>query len=108
MSFKTNTHFTRHKINRHSNIYRYECSICQARFKASTGLKLHMASHKDPEFKCFQCFKKFTRKESLKIHVRAVHEGQKFLCKNCNKEFARKEALKKHENVFHRNLKIIL
>lgn len=63
----------RHKINRHSNNFRFSCNTCGMMFKCSTGLKLHSYKHIGRTFECMRCLKKFSRKDTLKIHIRTMH-----------------------------------
>ena len=53
------------------------------------------------KFKCDKCGKQFTRKDSLKNHVRLVHEGKPdYICPVCQKGFVRKRDFTVHcENV---------
>ena len=51
---------------------------------------------------CRYCQKTFTITQSLKQHIRTVHEGQKdFICGQCSKSFTTSKNLKQHMIVVH-------
>ena len=50
---------------------------------------------------CDQCDQRFTAKESLKKHVRRVHEGVRYRCDDCADTFDSKDKLKEHWNISH-------
>ena len=47
---------------------------------------------------CKQCGKEYGRPQTLRGHVKTVHEGFRFKCtkKDCNEEFIRKDQLNVH------------
>ena len=52
--------------------------------------------------KCDQCDKKFTRKDSLQVHIKKKHGFQKvYSCKYCDKHFQRNEELTTHIKTVH-------
>ncbi|CAG5128589.1 unnamed protein product [Candidula unifasciata] len=59
----------------------YVCSLCSKVYSTTTGLKHHMEVHEGKTFMCPICDSKFTRKGTVKTHMRAVHASAQ--CLNC-------------------------
>lgn len=59
----------------------YVCSLCSKVYSTTTGLKHHMEVHEGKTFMCPICDSKFTRKGTVKTHMRAVHDSAQ--CLNC-------------------------
>nr|CUU97395.1 hypothetical transcript [Hymenolepis microstoma] len=60
-------------------------------------------------FKCELCEKAYSRKDKLKVFVKAVHEAIhsgviSFQCPICNKSFIYMESLKRHMDADHKGL----
>ena len=94
----------------------YTCDDCQNQYASSEGLRRHKLIHTVSDgkpFPCVHCENKYTRIDSLNIHVRKCHGDQstsldeskeRFLCDICNKTFSRKDVLNKHVKKFHLSL----
>ncbi|XP_015118651.1 zinc finger protein 37 homolog [Diachasma alloeum] len=80
------------------SLKRYNCMMCEAKFKGSGGLRNHykVVHATGPLYKCDDCGKEFPLKERLKLHVR-THTGFKpYKCAECGKSFARGGQLSQH------------
>lgn len=100
--YTTNTiqNLKRHMI-RHQDVYKYTCATCGQQFKCSGSLKMHQYTHKENNFECEQCHKKFSRPQNLKIHIEAIHLQKRYNCPKCNEEFSTMNCVKKHVKIQH-------
>ncbi|XP_063438085.1 zinc finger protein 37-like [Mytilus trossulus] len=88
---------------RHREIHfeekKFDCSICQMKFRHSSSLKRHMMSHQqksDNMYVCEQCGRSFKMRQTLLQHHR-VHVKQPFLkCEYCPREFRTYKGKKYH------------
>ncbi|XP_045181854.2 uncharacterized protein LOC123540692 [Mercenaria mercenaria] len=52
---------------------------------------------------CDLCEKKFSSKNSLKVHVHTIHYGELFKCNMCRKTFTMEENFERHKREIHEN-----
>ena len=78
------------------------CSICDQRFTRKGSLNMHIRSvHEEKKpHKCSICDASFAEKGSLTAHINGVH-GNLFVCSICDKSFGRKGILHKHMRSVH-------
>ena len=73
------------------------CKSCDKNFAHPNSLKTHIKTiHEGIIFKCDSCEKIYSLKQSLKIHKESVHEKIRFDCDLCEKSFTQKRLLKRH------------
>ena len=89
------------------------CEICGITFwhkwslsSALSNRTRHMKEvHATPEgLKCNQCGKTFSRKDTLKTHIKRQHDEEKpesYPCSQCDKQFTQKDNLQRHVKNSH-------
>ncbi|XP_017770377.1 PREDICTED: zinc finger protein 729-like [Nicrophorus vespilloides] len=78
-----------------------ECSICEKKFTKMNSLKIHMSSH-GRGFKCKVCAEKFDTVESRNFHFNKEHfEESLYRCQICQKSHPSKRALNLHHKIHH-------
>ncbi|CAC5404718.1 KLHL20 [Mytilus coruscus] len=87
-------------MNQHAGNF-WKCSICGAVLRSQHGRRVHESQHKNQQFPCDICGKIFPCKDYLNSHLRA-HKSS-FECDICNKVFKRKHHYKEHIKVHERN-----
>ncbi|CAI6352844.1 unnamed protein product [Macrosiphum euphorbiae] len=86
-------------VEERDNLLTY--AICGSYFLYKSWLKRHITSHMDPSVSCDRCNKVFKRGDSLKRHIKSMHETVSYTCKTCSKSFNTTSNLKRHENTQH-------
>lgn len=116
-------HFTR----KHTEEYKYQCSICGKNFKAERDYKAHMSNHetgpqvcdicgvsypnkislyshknykhtdKVKPYECKICQKRLRTEKNLESHMQ--QHNQTYVCEECGMKFARQAGLTKHRKV---------
>lgn len=84
----------------HSDVFRFECNRCPAKYKTKPALIAHINRHDGNRTKqCEYCPAKFYTTTVLIKH-RRIHTGEKpFVCRVCNKGFTGGHNLKVHMKV---------
>lgn len=77
-----------------------KCDICQKKFKSIIGLQRHKTQNPNDSciFKCINCFKLFSTKQSLRYHINNVMCKKKFKCDICMMLFTRRQNMERHIN----------
>ena len=127
-TFDSDKKMADHKKSVHAEMTQYESNICDTSFDkekiaihesksncSNSNLNSGTQSLKENEFRakkqktdiiCPTCNKTFLKKNSLNVHIAAVHEGSKpFVCDFCKKRFPRKADMKKHISSVHQKNK---
>lgn len=81
----------------------HQCKLCAATFRMEKYLVRHLATHSE-DFKCSDCQRSFSRKESLLQHLARCHPDtvgsgskmQMYPCKQCNRVFTKELSLQNH------------
>uniref|UniRef100_A0A336KT96 CSON015549 protein n=1 Tax=Culicoides sonorensis TaxID=179676 RepID=A0A336KT96_CULSO len=97
-SFIFNEDLMRHVKNYHNF---KECGICGVKITVNR-FKSHLRSHGDEKkYVCWQCPKKFTRKDLLNKHLYTHSDRKPYCCDTCGQGFYDKIRLKKHSLRYH-------
>ncbi|KAI0980070.1 hypothetical protein GJ496_008811 [Pomphorhynchus laevis] len=77
---------------------------CSRTFRRASRLRDHLNTHYGKsEYQCKLCNKSFTRKDTLDVHIKTVHEGIKpFICQICNYRASQSSLLRSHIKNVHR------
>ncbi|KAL7676786.1 hypothetical protein ACOME3_003036, partial [Neoechinorhynchus agilis] len=83
----------------------YCCTFpnCQRSFKRASRLRDHLNSHYGTSaYNCTICSKAFTRKDTLDVHLKTVHEGiRPFACPMCEYKASQGSLLRNHIKSIH-------
>ena len=84
---------------------RYNCNMCDKSFSRKGTLKAHIKTvHEDVRYNCGKCDKSFSHKGTLKAHIKTVHEDVRYNCGKCDKSFTQKSHLNSHIQSAHENV----
>ena len=107
--FTQPTHLRTHKRTHDINRLNYSCEQCDKSFSSTQSFNRHKLSHLAPEgkpvLKCDKCGFETNHQDSLRVHVRHIHEEKSFACEECGKLFSTKHFLKHHVESAHMGLK---
>ncbi|KAK9736165.1 Zinc finger, C2H2 type [Popillia japonica] len=93
-----NSHFATHEL-------KYDCQICQERFRCLLQCSLHMSKHDYQDFTCCRCSFFTDKKASLLQHINNIHlKKYLYYCGECGKGFNSKPDKFEHE-VLHKGVK---
>ena len=82
----------------------FVCDHCQSQFTRKDSLRTHIKLlHEGMKYPCNQCDYQAPQKHNLIIHVKSRHEGLE--CDQCQKKFSHKEGLRKHNKAIHEGIK---
>lgn len=84
-------------LNTHANNKPFRCDECDKEFSYKNTLQLHKQSaHSIRPFECEVCQKRFGRKSYLRIHLRTHTKEKPFACP-CGRKFSKKWNLSVHK-----------
>ena len=90
-----------------NGVKNFFCEECDKTFSTQPGLLHHNSSVHEGVRYCYdQCDHKATRKESLKVHIKSVHEIRiAVTCDKYGKQFSQKNGLRKHNESAHEGVR---
>lgn len=101
--FNTRSGFAYHINQHHSKIKNYSCSFCEKKFGMKRILDNHIRNIHSSEktFQCMKCFKYFKTDAALYNHE-IIHKQSNYVCDVCSKKFHYKHNLEVHR-LLHSN-----
>ena len=104
MSFSFKSNLVRHIQKQHEEKgvnERFKCQYCPNEYKDRSSLKTHELRHTEGSnpHQCSICGKSYAAIQSLKDHIKYIHEGEtppKHICPVCGKEFKKIQNFKAH------------
>jgi len=98
-SFRTVSYLEAHE-NEHRGLRPYQCDACGKSFASNGMLRSHKFAHAPKIFKCDCCDQAFPRKNTLMVHLRAVHMHEKpYECDICGQKFPRSSSMTRHRRI---------
>lgn len=102
--YYTSSQLKRHKYS-HTGI-RFPCELCEKKFHDPVALRSHIKAHSSGTslttgfYRCPECDKTYTIRNSLYDHMRRQHSGsERISCEICSATFNRKSSLRQHAKV---------
>ena len=84
---------------------RFLCDWCPLRFDNRSAARIHEATHKGQEPKCYVCNKQYADRYSLRYHLRTHGIGRQIRCEYCSKAFSKPSRLAAHVRSHHKNIR---
>ena len=86
---------------------RQKCNLCDDGFlRTEESLKYHIKSiHEGVRYDCDQCDNQLTSAQGLRYHINAIHGEIKYPCNKSDIKASTKTNLKEHLNMLHKNRK---
>ncbi|CRK86610.1 CLUMA_CG000447, isoform A [Clunio marinus] len=97
--FKRAEHLKGHQLYKHSDERKFECNLCDLKFRQRGEFNIHMRVHMNSKpFACWQCNFVCTTSSNLRQHMSLVHnETCIYLCKICHQTFKYNTDLTQHK-----------
>ena len=96
MGFFSVFHSEMHKPEE-ERTWKFQCDVCQKRFRFRTNLDYHMHSHTGSrDHVCLTCGMTFKSKSVLNKHYMVHSEDRPYVCQHCNKSFKLQKYLSVH------------
>jgi len=97
--FKTLSYLAAHE-NEHKGVRPFQCDACGKSFGSAGMLRSHKFTHAPRIFKCDCCDQSFPRRNTLLVHLRAVHMQEKpYECDICGQRFPRSSSMTRHRRI---------
>ena len=84
---------------------RFLCDWCPLRFDNRSAARIHEATHKGQEPRCYVCSKQYADRYSLRYHLRTHGIGRQIRCEYCSKAFSKPSRLAAHVRSHHKNIR---
>ena len=95
--FKTKGILNNHQVLVHNKFSKYQCHRCLKYLPSAGHFKCHMTFHEGTKnYQCECCEKKFYMKSHLNDHIWSRTRGKPFTCELCEEQFSRRDTLKRH------------
>ncbi len=75
---------------------KHSCARCMAIFSRRNYLLQHLRNTHGPGVECTYCHKLFSCKETMKEHIKLIHQHKKLKCLQCGKEYRSRSGLHAH------------
>lgn len=92
---ETANHECQEKAIKMNQIQQFKCSLCDAIFRKSENLSLHMLTENHNKA-CIHCNKTFASDKRLRMHLQIHNTSKPYHCNICNSNFQSKKYLKSH------------
>ena len=90
--------FARHRKS-HSEEKKFSCYQCAKKFQRKDRLDCHLKTHRKPEdIQCKYCSHVLHSSSALTKHIKTFHENITYSCPHCQKSFTREAYCKNHKN----------
>ncbi|XP_055376065.1 oocyte zinc finger protein XlCOF26-like [Condylostylus longicornis] len=101
-SFSAPSTLFRHR-KLHTNIKKFSCDICFAKFHFNGNLQKHKITHLEPKFECTICGHMFKSSIRLRYHTNTHKESENICCTipSCNRKFKNSYSVREHLRRFH-------
>lgn len=101
--FKKVEHLKGHIDYKHSTEKRFQCELCDLKFRQKGEFNVHMRVHSNENpFSCWQCNHTCKTSSNLRQHMSLVHdENCIYYCKSCKMSFRYNSELNQHNKEVH-------
>ena len=97
--YKCNLSYTHaNSLRRHMRLHAdtaLSCKTCNRRYETAEELSRHMKSHDKP-YICDQCGEGFSYMQTMKAHIKRLHESSGYICAECGICCGQKTHLEEH------------
>lgn len=86
---------------------RYTCKVCNAIFRHSSYLNIHMRVHTgEAPYMCSVCGRMFISQGKLTHHMKRHSDVKQHQCDQCDRSYYERFQLKKHINIVHKGIRL--
>ena len=95
-SFKGPQALEQHMITWHTSERPHKCGMCSKDFPLEYMRDDHQQSHTERVVYCNFCNKRYSLVQSLRRHIKSLHNKASYACQHCDKQYNRADVLKNH------------